>query len=592
MLARRGARHIFTTGSRRLNCVRPGAVGKRYIKPDPGRRLVYSALPVTNSPRRELALVLSGFAALTAILTFPLVLHPGTLSYELINNDSQFSIWNVAWVARTLVLSPLRVFDANIFYPHRWTLAYSETNLGAGALAAPVYWATRNVYAAHNAVLLLSFLLSATLTYYLVKYLVNDRRAAVVAAISFAYCPHVFAHLPHIQLLMTAGLPGCLLAFHRMADQPTGRRGVVLGAAMAAQAYFCAYYAVFALLLIGFAVLFVALSRQLWRSRGYWTAVAAAAGVAIAAVSPLVAVYAMIRRTTGFSRSVEAAGSYAANWSAYLASSSYSHAWMLAFLPKWNEVLFPGFVALTFGIGGLISGWLAGRRWRELSAMYGSLAALACWESFGPGAGLYRLTYAVVPGFSFLRAPSRFGLLVVLSLSVLAAIGIARLLARMSRPMLAAVPLALLAAGELLVPLPLTPTPGREPAYEQLARLPYGALIELPVYSDQFAQLRARYMLGSTVHWMPLVDAYSDYIPEDFLESVDVLGEFPTMESLARLERDRVRYALIHVSDYTNATMRAGLRERMKEFSPYLREIYADDGTSLYEIPGVSTDAR
>ena len=55
------------------------------------------------------------------------------------NGDGQLSIWNVAWVARTLAVDPLHVFDANIFYPHRNTLAYSENNLGAGVLA-PVGW--------------------------------------------------------------------------------------------------------------------------------------------------------------------------------------------------------------------------------------------------------------------------------------------------------------------------------------------------------------------------------------------------------------------------------------------------------------------
>ena len=99
------------------------------------------------------------------------------------NADGQFSIWNVAWVARTLVVDPLHVFDANIFYPHRWTLAYSETNLGAGILAIPVYWLTRNPYAAHNFVFLLSFVLSGTGTYYLVRYLAGDRRAAAVAGL-------------------------------------------------------------------------------------------------------------------------------------------------------------------------------------------------------------------------------------------------------------------------------------------------------------------------------------------------------------------------------------------------------------------------
>jgi len=106
-----------------------------------------------------------------------------------------------------MVVDPRHVFDANIFYPHRGTLAYSENNLGAGALAIPMYWATRNPYAAHNFVMLLAFVLSAAGMYYLVRYLTGDRRAAAISAIGFAFCPFVFAHTAHIQLLMTAGLP-------------------------------------------------------------------------------------------------------------------------------------------------------------------------------------------------------------------------------------------------------------------------------------------------------------------------------------------------------------------------------------------------
>ena len=431
---------------------------------------------MTLSFRQELALVLAGFGALAVSATFPLALHPAGLTYEIgVNYDAQFSVWNVAWVAHALVADPLHVFDANIFYPHRWTLAYSEANLGAGALALPIYWTTHNPYAAHSWVVLLSFVLSATGMYYLARNLAGDRRAAVVAAICFAFCPHVFAHLPHIQLLMTAGLPFSLLAFHRLAERPTAARGATLGAAMTAQAYFCAYYAVFAMLLVGFAVLVTAGVRRLWTSVAYWTSVGVAAVVSITLTAPLAAVYVMIRRTTGFGRTVDDAGSFSANWSSYLASSAYAHAWMLRFIPRWQDVLFPGFVAIVLAAAGVVWGWRAGNRTRELVVMYGSIAVLAFWESFGPAAGLYRLTYSVVPGFSFLRAPSRFGVLVVLALAVLAAIGVARLLAKVRWPVATAALLALAAAGELLVPLRFMPVPNPEPSYERLASLPKGA---------------------------------------------------------------------------------------------------------------------
>src|SRR6202158_3056116 len=127
----------------------------------------------TRGPRggwRELAVVSLGFGASTLALMGQVAFHLGTVA-RIDNGDGRFSIWNVAWVARTLVVDPLHVFDANIFYPHRWTLAYSESNLGAGILAIPAYWATGNPYAAHNAAFLLSFVLSATGTSYLVRYL-------------------------------------------------------------------------------------------------------------------------------------------------------------------------------------------------------------------------------------------------------------------------------------------------------------------------------------------------------------------------------------------------------------------------------------
>ena len=74
----------------------------------------------------------------------------------------------------------------------------------------------------------------------------------------------------------------------------------------------------------------------------------------------------------------------------------------------------------------------------------------------------------------------------------------------------------LLAVAEHVVPLEFQPVPPAEPAYRALAALPPGALIEMPVFSRRAQFFRARYMLASTIHWMPLVNAYSDYIPPAF----------------------------------------------------------------------------
>lgn len=536
---------------------------------------------------REVAAVLVGAAFLAIVLTWPLAAHLNSVG-RVDQADGQFSIWNVAWVARTLVVDPLHVFDANIFYPHRWTLAYSENNLGAGALAVPAYWLSgRNPFAAHNFVVLLGFVLSASGAYALARHLLGRRdastcSAAAVAAIAFAFCPYVFAHTAHIQLLMTAGLPWTMLAFHRVADAPSRGRGALLGLAMAAEAVCCGYYGIFLILMVGYAVLVVAALRGWWTNLRFWIAIAVGALVAIVMVAPLFVPYLQLQRIEGFARPLDDARRYSADWRAYLASSSYLHAQGLPLLGHWNEVLFTGIIATLFAAIGIAATWRA--RERETFWLYGGLGLLAAWASLGPDGGLYSLLYRAIPLFTWLRAPARFGLVVMLAVAVLAAYGVAAVLSRMKRPAIAGSVLVIATACELAVPVNWPRVEPPAPAYRLLASLPRGAVIEMPFYYPQVGLFQhTKYMLASTTHWMPLVNGYSDYIPPDFYEHVMTLAPFPSRDAFRILEPDHVRYALFHLYGY-NEENRRDVLARLNEFEPYLRPLYVDDQTRLYEI--------
>src|SRR5262245_47756688 len=113
----------------------------------------------TRSSRRLLEPIGVCLAAfiLTSFMTYPVIARIGRVGRS-DTADGRLSIWNVAWVSRTLVVDPAHLFDANIFFPHRGTLAYSENNFGAGVLALPAYWTTGgNPYAALNVAVLLAF---------------------------------------------------------------------------------------------------------------------------------------------------------------------------------------------------------------------------------------------------------------------------------------------------------------------------------------------------------------------------------------------------------------------------------------------------
>lgn len=537
------------------------------------------------------ALACSLALALAVVLTWPLASGFGRLGKVRSDDaDGMYAIWNVAWVARTLTEDPRNLFDANIFYPHRWALAFSELNLVAGIVGIPGWLMTRNPLVAHNSALLFAFATSALGAWLLAGRLSGSRSAAMVAGVVYGFCPYFFAHSSHIQLLMGGGIPLALLMLHRLVDAPSPRKGAVLGLVLAVQALACAYYGILAGLMVGYATIFLGVSRGLWRQPRYWAAIGIGAAVAVACVVPFFIPFLEIQEG-GFYRTLDESRRYSANLASYLASPAHGHRWLLeigARAGRWREVLFPGFVALALGVAGLVAGWRAGRtetsgrRERETVLLYGSLGLLVMWASFGPAAGLYTMLFKAVPLFSFLRAPSRFGVVVPLVLGLMASLALARVAGR--RRVLAACAAAGLAAAEVnVLPYPWTQAAPLPTPYKMLAGLPPGPTAEFPFYGERVAfHLHTQYMFFSTAHWQPLLNGYSDHIPADFRRAAAILDSFPSTDTFATLRRYRVRYIGIHWDMF--GPRQAEIRDRLVPFATHLRELSADERMTLYEI--------
>jgi hypothetical protein len=537
---------------------------------------------------------LAGCAALllAVVMTWPLAAgftHLGKVRSD--DADGMFAIWNVAWVARTLTVSPFELYDANIFYPHRRTLAFSESNIVAGIVGIPAWLLTGNALAAHNSALLAAFASSVLGAWLLARRLSGSGSAAIVAAVVYGFCPYFFAHSSHIQLLMGGGIPLSLLMLHRLADAPSMRRGAALGAVLALQALACAYYGILAGLLVGYGALFLSASRGTWRSKTYWLSLAVGAAVALLSVLPFFIPFLDIQEG-GFARTLDDSRRYSANLPSYLASPAPAHAWLLdvgARFGRWREVLFPGAIALVVGLAGAALTAvkpLPGSEGRvhdgETVLLYGSLTLLVGWASFGPDAGLYTALYHAVPFFSFLRAPSRFGVFIPLALGLFAAMALARVTPRGRAPIsLAVAALALIEVNVL--PFPWVQAPRMPSPYQLLAQLPKGPLAEFPFYGERIAfHLHSQYMLFSTTHWQPLLNGYSDHIPADFRQTAAVLDSFPSTDTFNVLRRYRTRYIAIHWNMF--GPRAEEIRIRLQPFRPHLRELASDDLMTLYEI--------
>jgi hypothetical protein len=546
-----------------------------------------SSIPLS---RRELLAVALVGVLLAAVFTWPIVARFDRAG-RLDSGDALYSIWNVAWVAHALTTNPFQVYNANIFHPHMNTLAYSEANLVAGALAAPVWLLTGNPHATSNFVILLSFVLSGLTTYVLVKYLTGSRLSSAIAAISFSFCPFVFSHLAHVQLLMTFGLPLVLLSVHRFAEAPSIRTAIWLGLAMALQALASGYYGVFGGLVAGFGVLWFGMARGHWRRPAYWLWGAAAAGLALLIVAPFLAPYAQVQ-ADGFARTLDDARLFSVRWRAYLASPNLVHRWMLDLIGTWSEVLFPGFIPIVFTVIALV---LLGRRGADPAAglrghvvgFYLALAGLAYWTSTGPNGGLYSLMYQAMPFFTWLRAPARFGLLVTLSLVVIGSLGLASLTRQIrpsTRRLLIPGLIAFALARSTVGPLGLTDAPATPLAYRRLASLPEAPVAEFPFFvGGQERYRHTEYMLWSTLHWKPLLNGYSDHIPSDTHDEHQKLAVFPEPVAWDVLREHDARYVLVHWRFMSGDDIEF-TRSRLTDLQRFIRPIVEASDVSLYEI--------
>src|SRR5499433_1470481 len=120
------------------------------------------------------------FAVLAIVHTWPLASAPGTLSRN-DNGDFILHEWIMAWVSHQVVTNPLHLFDANIFYPERYTLAYSDPLFVQSMLGAPLLWAGASPVLVHNLVLIAGFALTGWATCLVMKRWTGSWLAAIVS---------------------------------------------------------------------------------------------------------------------------------------------------------------------------------------------------------------------------------------------------------------------------------------------------------------------------------------------------------------------------------------------------------------------------
>ncbi len=153
------------------------------------------------------------FVVLTAVLAFPLSVRPADHVMSA-SPDTNLFMWTLAWDVHAFTHQPLRIFDANIYYPLRHTLAYSENLIGSAIIAAPILWLTGNSVLAMNLVALLSAALCGLGAYVLARQVGAGAAGAVVSGLVFAFSPPRFLRLDQLHLATIQWVPFGLASLH------------------------------------------------------------------------------------------------------------------------------------------------------------------------------------------------------------------------------------------------------------------------------------------------------------------------------------------------------------------------------------------
>jgi hypothetical protein len=570
-------------------------------------------IPPENRAHVSAALIVPmAYALAVSLMTWPAPLH---LSQRLIGNniDNWIFYWNNWWLERAITERHGWFFTPYLFYPQGASLvAHSNSHMNSilalalKPLAGPVF--------AYNMTLLLGLWLSAVGMFLLVYSLTRHRLAAFVAGFIFAFAPyHLTQALAHAHLGSIQWWPFYAFFLRRALHEYRIRDAVGAGLFAALTLWTGQHLALLlAAWTLAYAGWWLITSRHTWlRTIGILgTTALSALLLSLPIVIPAVENWNEIAHAP--TRLVEQT-TRQTDLLAYLIPPTHNTLIGSHLVPFYERFIanrafmpYPGFAVLALALTALVKQTKKALFWGLSGGLWVLLAAGSALRFNGnlyPHVLLpYRFVGHIFP-ISILRAPDRFNLLLVFSLSTLAGLGAAWIHRHRRRWLLPLVSLILLEY--LCIPLPMWDLPPSSPFFEQMTHeetdycvvdypmgykpaklwLYYQTLHGKPTveghvsrytaadYAFIYSQplLRALYQAEDLPPYLPPDDGTG--IPLEMDTYVQALGP-----ALRALESSGVRYVLLH-KPYLDAALGTHL-QRVLPTVP----VYEDQTLAAYDI--------
>ena len=266
--------------------------------------------------------------------------------------DAKLNAWIFHWDFHQTFRDPLHLFDANIFHPARYALAFSENLFGAAVFGFPLFASGASTLFVYNFLFLLGMFLSAMGAWALAREITGNPAASLLAGMVFAFVPWRLAQIPHIQYQWGPFLPLSLLFLLRWLDGGRRRDLVLFAVFFAWNALTNVHYAIFSGILLGVVLAWERLTGDAPGLRRRIRQTVTATAVAAVAVLPFYVPYAKAAKLYGMRRSIGEMRFYSALPSALLVAGSQNKLWapLTQRFAQPEAEMFPGLVPVALAV--------------------------------------------------------------------------------------------------------------------------------------------------------------------------------------------------------------------------------------------------
>jgi hypothetical protein len=538
------------------------------------------------------ALIVLYFAAMSVIITYPLITHLSTRMIGSIGDNIYF-VWLIGWFKKALFelhVNPFNIWFLN--YPAGWSLAYTEISPAQLLLAMP-FALIFNPLTGYNVSMLLTFILSGINMYLWMKHLTGRTSVAIIIGTAFAILPYHLAHflIGHLNISGIQWFPlffwGLFELMKGDSSQEKKKFILLTGIGFGLIGMTSMYSLYMAVLVAGaLAVINLFFIRKKVLTWNYWKPLLIAGLISIPFVAFSVWPYLTLNAQGGIpDRNLETVRLLAASASPldYLLPSTDHFLvgkWVNDHFNRqlWIETsLYVGLVNIIFA--GITLFTRKEKREKEFVILVLLGIALAWVLSLGTDlfwngerlqvqlTGIFAKllnrteTYIILPDyflfkylplFSKMRVFARFGIFVLIFVLVLSAMGLTKILDRF-RNKKAALVFSVFILGVVWLEFypgvyETTSSIEARPVDTWLAEQPgTGAVIQFPIEESEDQIL----VYATLIHGKPFIGGFFNAFPPlQYQEIKPVMANFPDESSISLLDKLKVRYVLVDKTAY------------------------------------------